>query len=253
MQIPLSKSACPITVKTFSDLVSLIARMAPVPQEQNKAAVGEPDITGNAANQAEFSKPAFTLSTSAVRQPEERVDEDDPFYRLLKSKRVSSANLKTLSSTSSSLGADDVLYSPTEGKFTNKLEVLEEVSEPDTASFSETDTRVPVISKNFSTAQRTARTVTTARRAGKAASEFSLNDRVSQSQYLLDQILHKLASKETATDRDFPFTSNLIANLRPHSYQHPTLPHTSNYLPINGPLLFSILHGKVQHRLMMQL
>ncbi|KAJ4356621.1 uncharacterized protein N0V89_004657 [Didymosphaeria variabile] len=160
-------------------------------------------------NRANNSKLLSTKMDIALYPDEDATDEHGGFYKLQRSKRVSTANLKSLTKRQGDPGSDNLLCSPVEEKFTTNLDILEEMSEPDTPR-SEGETREP------STAGPAAQADAPVQSPARSEPYSSLTHRISQSQDRLNRLLEEL---DRTTKRFLPhagFTSNIVDSLRPH-------------------------------------
>ncbi|KAL1606367.1 hypothetical protein SLS60_003769 [Paraconiothyrium brasiliense] len=166
-------------------------------------------------NRANNSKLLSTKMDIALYHDEDAADGNESFYKLQKSKRVSTANLKSLIKRQANSGSEDFMCSPVQDKFTTNLDILEELSEPDT-SRSECPTRPPSIARSRRTPRRATRPDLPVPPTTRSLPNPSVTHRIPQSQ---DYINHLLAELDRPTKRSLPhaqFTTNIVSRLRPH-------------------------------------
>lgn len=189
--------------------------MAPAHAEENSslrdAVASVPQFKYNdIVNRVNKSKLLFTAMGTALYHDEGGAEEHEGFYRLQKLKRTSTANLRSMNERKGKPETDNLLCLPVEDKFVTSLDVLEELSEPNTSCSSLSEPRETSISGDHRILSFSSRSRTPLQPPTQSKPDFSTDHRIAQSQDRINRLLKELEPTRAGSESHHWFVSDIL-------------------------------------------
>jgi hypothetical protein len=165
------------------------------------------------------------VNRSSLRSPkmgiglysgEDDTEEHEGFYKFQKLKRISTANLRSLNNRQGRPDTDNLLCLPAEDKFINNLDILDELSEPDSTFPSVSETGESNIVGSCRALPCLNNPGTPVQSSKQKKSGLSMDHRIAESQDCINQLLQELKNPGSGTEPQPQIMNNILSHLRPH-------------------------------------